>query len=275
MLEIIGELVVALVLIALVSLVLEMLVPSENYRRYVRMVVGLVILLMVINAFSVLFRGERVSPHFLGNIPASTEGQQDFIVEEGTRLWELNQQQVINQYESVVKDYLREEINQWEDWNLIDLELKVKETASLPHGGESLADDITHKGKIDFFNGVTVFISSGGGAVEPEKAESGIGRKIDDIEIDSINVEKSEIISVQAGSNREVDSSGDGQSYGQNEKNGPQTETSQGRTEDNLSAAGGGEEEEVGLKLIQLQERVARALQLPTAKVEVVIVGHE
>lgn len=134
MLEIIGELVRTLVLIAMVSVVLDMLVPGEDYRRYLRMVIGLIILLLVIKAVSDVTRREHAEIFAFAGFPLR-EAEQDIIAREGRRLWELNQHQTLEEYRNMIKGYLSTEINKRGEWELTELELIFSDNL-FEEGGE-------------------------------------------------------------------------------------------------------------------------------------------
>jgi stage III sporulation protein AF len=54
MIAVLGDLVRNLVVIVFVNALLEMLLPQGQFHRYIRLVTGLIVILMVVNAFSLL-----------------------------------------------------------------------------------------------------------------------------------------------------------------------------------------------------------------------------
>ena len=246
MLEIIGELITALVLIGLVSLVLEMLIPSENYRQYIRMVAGLIILLMVINSFSELFRREQVDIYAQHHMPVSAKVDRDTLENEGRRLWELSQQQVLQEYENEIIAYLEPETVTWEDWKMVDLELVMKEEAFLPMEKLKISAD-DKKDNLDLLKELKIYVapktSPPESASNSEDAESSINN--------DINIERPEISPVQIGEPKTavVD-----------EESG--SEVREGSAEDVISEA----------EIASIQGKVAHLLQIPGERVKVVLV---
>lgn len=123
MIEILGDLVRTLVLIALVSLILDMLVPGDEYRRYVRMVIGFIILLVIINAVTEFTRRGQVDIFAIADIPVTTK-EQNFLEEEGQNLREHTRQQVIQKYNRMVRDYLAGQIKQMGEWELTEIKIE-------------------------------------------------------------------------------------------------------------------------------------------------------
>lgn len=122
MLEIMGDLVRTLVLIGMVGIILEMLVPEDDYRRYLRMVIGLLILLMVIKAISG-FVGRDFSDVFASAEWSIPESEVEAVVGQGQLMLEENRQMAVRECQKMLGDYLREQVTDWAGWELADLEI--------------------------------------------------------------------------------------------------------------------------------------------------------
>lgn len=122
MLEIMGDLVRTLVLIAMVGIILDMLLPEDNYRRYLRMVIGLIILLMVIKAISEFTHRDFADVFAMAEWSVSDDDAA-LIADQGQLLLEQNRQKAVLECQRMLGDYLREQITDWEGWELADLEI--------------------------------------------------------------------------------------------------------------------------------------------------------
>jgi len=129
MLEIMGDLVRTLVLIAMVGIVLDMLVPEDDYRRYLRMVIGLLILLMVIKAISG-FLGRDFSDVFASAKWNVADNEVEAVAEQGQLLLEENRRIAVRECQKMLCDYLREQVADWEGWELADLEIVFDQNAA-------------------------------------------------------------------------------------------------------------------------------------------------
>ncbi|MFY9114004.1 MAG: stage III sporulation protein AF [Dethiobacteria bacterium] len=123
MLEIMGDLVRTLVLIAMVGIILDMLVPGDNYRRYLRMVIGLIILLMVIKAISEFTGRDFADVFAMAEWSVTDDDDAGLIADQGQLMLEQNRQKAVHECQRVLGKYLRDRISDWEGWELTDLEI--------------------------------------------------------------------------------------------------------------------------------------------------------
>lgn len=96
---VIQNLVQELVLLVILAVFLELLLPEGDMRRYVRMVLGLLIIVAVLQAGVGLWNRDLavdLSWISVGQPDQQTTGE---ILREGERLWERGQTQALGQYE--------------------------------------------------------------------------------------------------------------------------------------------------------------------------------
>lgn len=142
MLEIAGNLARTLVLIVMVAALLDMLIPQSHFRQYLRMVIGMLVLLMVVNALANLTGRSLnfVLPSF-----ATEHTEYSRIQEEGRKLWEQSRELAIEQYRETLSLYIQEELKAFGDWELRKLDVLIEEDPGNPDFGR--------------LNGARVFIS--------------------------------------------------------------------------------------------------------------------
>lgn len=128
MLERIGDLVRNLVVVIFVAALLEMLIPQGSFSRYLRLVTGLLVILLVVT-----FIGTLVNrlPEELSFAPVTAAaGEQDQA--QGRQLWRLNQQKALNVYRSAVTKLIEEEILSRERWIPASISLRIEEDQTNP-----------------------------------------------------------------------------------------------------------------------------------------------
>jgi len=95
--EVIRSLIQNLIVIVILAMFLEMLLPAGEMRKYVKMVMGLLIIVAVVQAV-----GELVHRDYTGDLPSLTgkEGNErlSLIMESGKRISNEQQQKAIEQY---------------------------------------------------------------------------------------------------------------------------------------------------------------------------------
>ncbi|MDF9407491.1 MAG: Stage III sporulation protein AF (Spore_III_AF) [Pelotomaculum sp. PtaB.Bin013] len=95
--EVIRSLIQNLVVIVILAMFLEMLLPAGDMRKYVKMVMGLLIIVAVIQAV-----GDLLHRDYTGDLPSLTEKKVDerlsLIMESGKKISSEQQQKAIEQY---------------------------------------------------------------------------------------------------------------------------------------------------------------------------------
>lgn len=94
MLDLVGNLIRNLVLLLFVVVLLELLMPQGQFNRYLRMVAGLMVILMILT-----FTGNLLG-RFPMEISLAALAEQSSLIPEirGTELWQLNRQQALQIY---------------------------------------------------------------------------------------------------------------------------------------------------------------------------------
>ena len=136
MLEILGALVRNLVIIIFITSLLEMLLPHGQFNRYLRMVTGLLVILMIINILGVLLhRSPEIYPAEERFMPAFADA--------GTLLWENNQTQVLAVYRASLASVVREEIETGGKWKAVRVALHINEDRDSLYYGTVQKVDVT------------------------------------------------------------------------------------------------------------------------------------
>lgn len=95
--EVIRSLIQNLIVIVILAMFLEMFLPSGDMRKYVKMVMGLLIIVAVIQAV-----GDLLHRDYTGDLPSLTEKKVDerlsLIMESGKKISSEQQQKAIEQY---------------------------------------------------------------------------------------------------------------------------------------------------------------------------------
>ncbi len=130
MLERIGELARNLVVIIFVATLLEMLIPQGSFSRYLRLVTGLLVILLVVTFIGTLVN--RI-PGQISLVPVTAAaGKQDGTLEQGDRLWQLNRQQAVTVYRTALTKLIEEEIRDHEGVIPVSINLQIEEDQTNP-----------------------------------------------------------------------------------------------------------------------------------------------
>ncbi len=130
MLEKIAGLVRNLVALIFVATLLEMLIPRGSFSRYLRLVIGLLVILLIINFMGTPANRPGEAYSYISAGSAGEEGDA-----EGTRgmqLYEWNRKEVLNEYRSMVAGLIEEEILRWEKWIPVSVNLVIEEDEHNP-----------------------------------------------------------------------------------------------------------------------------------------------
>ncbi|NLY39629.1 MAG: hypothetical protein GX044_10090 [Firmicutes bacterium] len=166
MLEICGNLARNLVLIVFVNLLLEMLLPQGHFQRYIRLVTGLIVVVLVVGAINV----------FLGKVPAYFEAVPTaaLIAPQGAdatreQLLRFNRKQALSLYTAFLEEAVRREVEQEGLWSLVEMELMLE-------------DDPEHARYGDLYRL----------KVAVKKAAAGAGGEVEAVRVDPVTMEPTE-----------------------------------------------------------------------------------
>ena len=131
MIDTIGGMVQTLVVVVVIATILDMLLPQNRFQQYLRLVVGMLVLLIIINAIAgLLGRGEQ----YLEEAVFLPEEEIEEISGKGEEMWEENQQAIIEEYRHRLEEYIEEGL-QAEGWQLHRLHLEIEEDFNSPEFG--------------------------------------------------------------------------------------------------------------------------------------------
>ncbi len=126
MLAVVGGLVRSLIVIIFLNALLEMLLPQGEFRRYIRLVTGLIVILMVVGTIGALLgKAPRLEPVFGGGGPAADSG--GAAAEQSTRVGLTRQRHLLRQCRAGLEQLLREEIAAAGAWELVEAVLILDE----------------------------------------------------------------------------------------------------------------------------------------------------
>lgn len=125
MLTLVGGLVRNLVVLIFLNALLEMLLPQSGFRRYIRLVTGLILVLMVVGTAAALL-GKLPGPEPLAGVFAPVPaGFADPASEQSARADSMHRQQVLRQCRIGLEELLRREIATLGEWELIEAEITL------------------------------------------------------------------------------------------------------------------------------------------------------
>lgn len=133
--EIIRSLVQNLIVIIILAVFLEMFLPAGEMRKYVKMVMGLLIIVAVVQAV-----GNLIHWDYAGDFPALTSqggtGKYPEIMEAGKRLTEDQQQKAIEEYRNGIARQAMALARSSDRVSLLGVEVKVQTEQSKPGYGQ-------------------------------------------------------------------------------------------------------------------------------------------
>lgn len=120
-----------LIIIIVLAVLLEMILPDSEMRRYTRMVLGLMIIVAVIQAMSSLSGGGlfREIEEYAWRSPPD-RGRQVDILDQGRRLDEENRKQALDQYKKGVERQISALLGAEGKMSLVGADLKVQDNPS-------------------------------------------------------------------------------------------------------------------------------------------------
>ena len=125
MLAVVGGLVRSLIVIIFLNALLEMLLPQGEFRRYIRLVTGLIVILMVVGTIGALLgKAPRLEPVFGGGPAADSGGA---AAEQSTKVGLPRQRHLLRQRRAGLEQLLREEIAAAGAWELVEAVLILDE----------------------------------------------------------------------------------------------------------------------------------------------------
>lgn len=133
--EIIRNLVQNLIIIIILAMFLEMLLPAGEMRKYVKMVMGLLIIVAVVQAV-----GDLVRWDYSADLPSLTQKEDRMqvsgIMEAGKKLSGDQQQKAVEQYRRGLANQVKALARMNKDVNVIDVDVKVQAARDAPGFGQ-------------------------------------------------------------------------------------------------------------------------------------------
>ncbi len=137
MIAVIGELVEHLVIIIFLAVVLEMLLPYGVFRRYLRMVTGILLILVLLSPVQKIMQIAPYweEPAFLSGFEAEADGRElALILGRGKEISEHSTGAALEEYRSRLYTFIEKELLH-HDYELVSLELSVEEDPESPRFG--------------------------------------------------------------------------------------------------------------------------------------------
>jgi len=141
-----------LVVIIFLNLLLEMMLPRGEFHRYIRLVTGLIVILMVVGTMSVLVRRvPELEPALAA--PFAGAGGGAAAAEQVEKAGEAYRRQVLQQCRAALEVQLRKEIAAWGEWELAEAAIVLEEDYNSGSFGEPLQLSLVvkkaaHRGKV-------------------------------------------------------------------------------------------------------------------------------
>lgn len=133
MLAVVGDLVRNLVVIIFLNALLEMLLPGGEYRRYIRLVTGLIVVLMVVGTIGALLgKAPRLEPVMGEQEPPAVFGDSSGQAEDVEAIY---RQQVLRQCRERVTKLMEDEIAATGKWELAEAAIVLDEESESENFG--------------------------------------------------------------------------------------------------------------------------------------------
>jgi hypothetical protein len=126
MIALLGELSRNLLVIIFINVLLEMLMPEGQYHRYIRMITGLIVVLMVVNTMSlILGRAPAAGVLLPQAVPAALR-----VESAGGDVSRITREQALALYRESLKQLAREEVESGGQWKLVSARFTLEEDSS-------------------------------------------------------------------------------------------------------------------------------------------------
>lgn len=178
--EAIRSLVQNIIIIVILAMFLEMFLPQGDLGKYVKMVMGLLIIIAVIQAVGAMMRWD-----FSGELSALTsevdQAQISSVIEAGKKISDDQQQKAIEQYGTGIARQIIALTSVYQDTSVVDVDVKVQYSSSEPDFGQ-IKEIVLYVAQtagtppsessiaIDEINPVTITVNGGAGETGPEAA---------------------------------------------------------------------------------------------------------
>ncbi|HOL17943.1 MAG TPA: stage III sporulation protein AF [Bacillota bacterium] len=131
MVSLLGELVRNLLVILFLNVLLEMLLPRGQYHRYIRLITGLVVILLVVNAMAgLLGRGPSVATLLPQQGPLP-----DIAAPQQSNLIRVSREQTLSLYREALQQLAREEVEAGGQWQLVSARFTLEENPGVEEYG--------------------------------------------------------------------------------------------------------------------------------------------
>lgn len=158
----IRTLVQSLIVIVMLTVFLEMLLPKGDMHRYVKMVMGLVVVVAVLQAVGGLFH-EQFSPAVMAMNTTASQQQLNKIIQDGQKLTAQDKNKALEQYRQGIQKQIQALADLNNDLAVVGVEVKVNDKPGDRELGKisEVVLEVTAKGNVPPGSG------SGVKAVEP------------------------------------------------------------------------------------------------------------
>lgn len=126
MVALLGELSRNLLVIIFINVLLEMLMPQGQYHRYIRMVTGLIVVLMVVSTMSLIFGRAPASDALL---PYTPPGPLQLDT-SSIGVSRVTREQALTLYRESLQQLAREEVEAGGKWKLVSAHFALEEDAN-------------------------------------------------------------------------------------------------------------------------------------------------
>lgn len=133
--DILRSLVQSLVVIIILAMFLEMLLPMGEMRKYVKMVMGLMIIVAVVQAVGELTRWDY-SNDIPSLIQKEEQSQLTSIMESGKKISNEQQHKAIEQYRQGLANQIRALANMNKDVHIADVDVRIQSQSGEPDYGQ-------------------------------------------------------------------------------------------------------------------------------------------
>ncbi|OWZ84026.1 stage III sporulation protein AF [Natranaerobius trueperi] len=137
MLDHLNELVTSIVIVIILASFLELLLPPGNLQRYVRLVIGLMIVLIILNPIvKILENGDMIEPDIFEE-PEADIDQVDDLLERGEDMQQNRIDKIDARYKDEIKGQVKERSQyHFDSIEVANVEIEYQDDSSLENYGE-------------------------------------------------------------------------------------------------------------------------------------------
>lgn len=124
MIEALGEIVRNVAIIVLLTSFMEMLLPNSSLQRFIKVIVGLFIMVTILNPILTFLKQDMVISSWQFNLPSKEE--MDTVLAQGQEVIDFQQHQIIGEYQARLEQQMEAMVKLIPDINTVKCQISVE-----------------------------------------------------------------------------------------------------------------------------------------------------